>query len=108
MKWPRKHTKNLIYKSLLNTGPKTEDQIINALIELAVKKEYYNFNPAQNHEAKLANVDIKDQSHIIEIVKEVVKDLTENELVRVNPDKTISLTTDGISYVLSALPKSFF
>ena len=108
MKWPKKHTKNLIYKSLLNTEPKTEDQIINAAINLAVKKELYKFDSGQDLEAKLSNVDIKDQNHIIDTVKEVVKDLTENELLRVNPDTTISLTTDGMSYVLSALPKTYF
>jgi hypothetical protein len=108
MKWPKKHTKNLIYKSLLNTEPKTEDQIINAAINLAVKKELYKFDSGQDLEAKLSNVDIKDQSHIIDTVKEVVKDLTENELLRVNPDTTVSLTTDGMSYVLSALPKTYF
>jgi hypothetical protein len=108
MKWPKKHTKNLIYKSLLNTEPKTEDQIINAAINLAVKKELYKFDSGQDLEAKLSNVDIKDQNHIIDTVKEVVKDLTENELLRVNPDTTVSLTTDGMSYVLSALPKAYF
>ena len=108
MKWPKKHTKNLIYKSLLNTEPKTEDQIINAAINLAVKKELYKFDSGQNLEAKLAYVDSKDQNHIIETVKEVVKDLTEKELLKVNPNSTVSLTTDGISYVLSALPKDFF
>lgn len=108
MKWPKKHTKNLIYKSLLNTEPKTEDQIINAAINLAVKKELYKFDSGQDLEAKLVYVDIKDQSHIIDTVKEVVKDLTENELLRVNPDTTVSLTTDGMSYVLSALPKTYF
>ena len=108
MKWPKKHTKNLIYKSLLNTEPKTEDQIINAAINLAVKKELYKFDSGQDLEAKLSNVDIKDQNHIIDTVKEVVKDLTENELLRVNPDTTVSLTTDGMSYVLSALPKTYF
>jgi len=108
MKWPKKHTKNLIYKSLLNTEPKTEDQIINAAINLAVKKELYEFDSGQNLEAKLANLDIKDQSHIIDTVKEVLKDLTENELLRVNSDTTVSLTTDGMSYVLSALPKTYF
>ena len=108
MKWPKKHTKNLIYKSLLNTEPKTEDQIINAAINLAVKKELYKFDSGQDLEAKLSNVDIKDQSHIIDTVKEVVKDLTENELLKVNPNTTVSLTTDGMSYVLSALPKTYF
>jgi len=108
MKWPKKHTKNLIYKSLLNTEPKTEDQIINAAINLAVKRELYRFDSDENLEAILANVDIKDQNHIIDMVKEVVKELTENELLKVNPDTTVKLTTDGISYVLSALPKSFF
>jgi len=108
MKWPKKHTKNLIYKSLLNTEPKTEDQIINAVINLAVKRELYKFDSDQNPEAKLANVDSKDQNHIVDMVKEIVKDLTENELLRVNPNSTVSLTTDGMSYVLSALPKNFF
>ena len=108
MKWPKKHTKNLIYKSLLNTEPKTEDQIINAAINLAVKKELYKFDSGQDLDAKLANVDSKDQNYIIDMVKEVVKDLTEKELLKVNPNATVSLTTDGISYVLSALPKSFF
>jgi len=108
MKWPKKHTKNLIYKSLLNTEPKTEDQIINATINLAVKKELYKFDSGQDLDAKLSNVDIKDQNHIIDTVKEVVKDLTENELLRVNLDTTVSLTTDGMSYVLSALPKTYF
>jgi len=108
MKWPKKHTKNLIYKTLLNTEPKTEDQIINAVINLAVKKELYKFDSDQNPEAILANLDSKDQNHIVDMVKEVVKDLTENELLRVNPNSTVSLTTDGMSYVLSALPKNFF
>jgi hypothetical protein len=108
MKWPKKHTKNLIYKSLLNTEPKTEDQIINAAINLAVKKELYKFDSGQDLDAKLANVDSKDQNYIIDMVKEVVKDLTEKELLKVNPNATVSLTTDGISYVLSALPKGFF
>jgi hypothetical protein len=108
MKWPKKHTKNLIYKSLLNTEPKTEDQIINAAINLAVKKEFYKFDSDQNLEAKLAKVEGKDQNHIIDMVKEVVKDLTEKELLRVYPNATVSLTTDGISYILSALPKNFF
>ena len=108
MKWSKKHTKNLIYKSLLNTEPKTEDQIINAAINLAVKKELYKFESGESLEAKLANLDSKDQNHIIDMVKEVVKDLTEKELLKVNPNTTVSLTTDGISYVLSALPKIFF
>ena len=108
MKWPKKHTKNLLYKSLLNTEPKTEDQIINAAINLAVKKELYKFDSGQDIEPKLANLDIKDQNHIIDTVKEVVKDLTENELLKVNPNSTVSLTTDGMSYVLSALPKAYF
>jgi len=108
MKWPKKYTKNLIYKSLLNTEPKTEDQIINAAINLAVKKELYEFDSGQNLEVNLTSLDSKDQNHIIDMVKEVVKDLTENELLRVNPNKTVSLTTDGMSYVLSALPKTFF
>jgi hypothetical protein len=108
MKWPKKHTKNLIYKSLLNTEPKTEDQIINAAINLAVKKELYKFDSGQDLVAKLAYVDSKDQNYIIDMVKEVVKDLTEKELLKVNPNATVSLTTDGISYVLSALPKDFF
>jgi len=108
MKWPKKHTKNLIYKSLLNTEPKTEDQIITAAINLAVKKELYKFDSVHNPEANLTNLDIKDQNHIIETVNEVVKDLTENELLKVNPNSTVSLTTDGMSYVLSALPKNYF
>lgn len=108
MKWPKKHTKNLIYKSLLNTEPKTEDQIINAAINLAVKKEFYEFDSGQNLEVNLASLDSKEQNHIIDVVKEIVKDLTEKELLRVNPNKTVSLTTDGMSYVLSALPKTFF
>ena len=108
MKWPKKHTKNLIYKSLLNTEPKTEDQIINAAINLAVKKELYKFDSGQDLDAKLAYLDIKDQNHIVDMVKEVVKDLTENELLRVYPNSTVSLTTDGMSYVLSALPKAYF
>jgi hypothetical protein len=108
MKWPKKHTKNLIYKSLLNTEPKTEDQIINAAINLAVKKELYKFESGENLEAKLANLDSKDQNHIIDMVKEVVRDLTEKELIKVNTNITVSLTTDGISYVLSVLPKNFF
>jgi hypothetical protein len=108
MKWPKKHTKNLIYKSLLNTEPKTEDQIINAAINLAVKKELYKFDSDENLEPKLANLEIKDQSHIIDTVKEVLKDLTENELLKINSNKTVSLTTDGMSYVLSALPKNYF
>ena len=93
MKWPKKHTK---------------DQIINAAINLAVKKEFYKFDSVENIEAKLANVDSKDQAHISEMVKEVVKDLTEQELLKVNSNSTVSLTTDGISYVLSALPKAYF
>jgi hypothetical protein len=108
MKWQKKHTKNLIYKTLLNTEPKTEDQIINAAINLAVKKELYKIDSDLNPEAKSANMDSKDLDHINETVKEVVKDLTENELLKVKPDTTVSLTTDGISFVLSALPKGFF
>ena len=108
MKWPKKQTKNLIYKSLLNTEPKTENQIITAAINLAVKKELYELDSSQNLEDKLDYLDFKDQNHIIETVKEIVKDLTEKELLKVNPDKTVSLTTDGISYVLSALPKNYF
>jgi hypothetical protein len=54
MKWPKKHTKNLIYKSLLNTEPKTEDQIINAVINLAVKRELYKFDSDQNPEVKIS------------------------------------------------------
>jgi hypothetical protein len=108
MKWPKKHTKNLIYKSLLNTEPKTEDQIINAAINLAVKKELYEFDSGQNLEVNLTSLDCKDQTHIIDMVKEIVKDLTENELLKINSNKTVSLTTDGMSYVLSALPKTFF
>ncbi len=108
MKWPKKHTQNLIYKSLLNTVPKTEDQIIQAAINVAVKKELFKFDDEQNLEPNLASLDIKDQTHIIYTVKEVVKDLAENELLRVNPDETVSLTTDGMSYVLSGLPKAYF
>ena len=108
MKWPKKHTKNLIYKSLLNTEPKTEDQIANAALNMAVKKKFYEFDSDQNIEAKLSNLDIKEQTHIIEVVKEVVKDLIEKELLRIYPDTTVALTTDGMSYVLSALPKIYF
>lgn len=108
MKWPKKHTKNLVYKSLLNTEPKTEEQIANAAINVAVKKELFRFDDEQNIEPKLASLDIKDQTHIIDTVKEVLKDLTENELLKVNPNSTVSLTTDGMSFVLSALPKSYF
>jgi hypothetical protein len=113
MKWPKKHTKNLIYKSLLNTEPKTEEQICNAAVNLAVKKELYKFDDelddsAQPPEPKLANLDIKDQALISATVKEVLKDLTENELLRIYPNTTVSLTTDGMSFVLSALPKAFF
>ena len=108
MKWPRKHTKNLIYKSLLNSEPKSEDQIAYAAVNLAVKKKFYEFDSDQNIEAKLSNLDIKEQTHIIEVVKEVVKDLIEKELLRIYPDTTVALTTDGMSYVLSALPKIYF
>jgi hypothetical protein len=113
MKWPKKHTKNLIYKSLLNTEPKTEEQICNAAVNLAVKKELYKFDDGQDDstpvpEPKFTSLDIKDQTHIIETVKEVLKDLTENELLRIYPNSTVSLTTDGMSFVLSALPKAFF
>jgi hypothetical protein len=104
MKWPKKHTKNLIYKSLLNTEPKTEEQICNAAFTLAVKKEFF----ISDAEPKLSNLDIKDQTLISETVKEVLKDLTENELLRIYPDSTVSLTTDGMSFVLSALPKNYF
>ena len=107
MKWPKKYTKNLIYKSLLNTA-KTEVQLINAVINLAVKKKFYEFDSDQDVEAIFTNLDSKDQNHILEMVREIVKDLTEKELLRINPDTTISLTTDGMSYVLSALPKAFF
>lgn len=107
MKWPKKHTKNLIYKSLLNTA-KTEDQIISAVINLAVKKKFYELDSEENTEVKLSDLDTKDQTHIIEMVREIVKDLTEKELLRVNSDTTVSLTTDGMSFVLSALPKTFF
>jgi len=108
MKWPKKHTKNLIYKSLLNTEPKTEDQIINAVINLAIKRELYKFDSDQNLEINLTSLDSKNQTHVIEMVREILKDLTVNELLKINPNKTVSLTTDGISYVLSALPKNFF
>ncbi|MDR3667590.1 MAG: hypothetical protein P4L35_12170 [Ignavibacteriaceae bacterium] len=108
MKWPKKHTKNLIYKSLLNTEPKTEDQIINAAINLALKKELFKFEDDQVPDPKFAALDIKEQTHIIETVKEVLKDLTENELLRTYPDSSVSLTTDGMSFVLSALPKNYF
>ena len=108
MKWPKKHTKNLIYKALLNTEPKTEEQIINAAINLAVKKELYKFDEEQNLEPKLSNLDIKDQPLMIDTVKEVLKDLTENELLKIYPDQTVSLTTDGMSFILSALPKNYF
>jgi predicted transcriptional regulator len=64
--------------------------------------------PIRILKSKLANLDSKDQNHIVDMVKEVIKDLTENELLRVNPNSTVSLTTDGMSYVLSALPKNFF
>jgi hypothetical protein len=107
MKWPKKHTKNLIYKSLLNTA-KTEDQIINTAINLAVKKKFYEFDTDQNIELKLSDLDSKDQNHIIEMVREIVKDLSEKELLKVNSDTTLSLTTEGMSFVLSALPKAFF
>jgi hypothetical protein len=108
MKWPKKHTKNLIYKSLLNTEPKSEEQICNAAIIVAVKKELYKFDEELNLEPKLSSLDIKDQNLITETVKEILKDLTENELIRVYPNSTVSLTTDGMSFVLSALPKAFF
>ena len=104
MKWKTKHTKNLIYKSLINTR-KTEEQIINAVIDLAVKKELYKFDESQ--EAKLTSLDSKDQNHIIETVKEVIKDLNESELLKINPDKTVSLNYEGISFVVSRLPKDF-
>ena len=108
MKWPKKHTKNLVYKSLLNTEPKTVEQIINAAIILAVKKELFRFDDEQNLEPKFAGLDIKDQTHVIDTVKEVLKDLTENELLRINSNSAVSLTTDGMSFVLSALPKTYF
>ena len=108
MKWPKKHTKNLVFKSLLNTEPKTEEQIINAAINLAIKKELFRFDDEQNFEPKLAGLDIKDQTHIIDTVKEVLKDLTENELLKVNLNSSVSLTTDGMSFVLSTLPKNYF
>lgn len=108
MKWPKKHTKNLIYRSLMNTTPKTEDQIANAAINLAVKKVLYEFDYEQNLEAILANLDSKDQIHIIGVVKDVIKDLTDKELLKIYPDSTVSLTTDGISYILSTVPKNYF
>ncbi len=108
MKWPKKHTKNLIYKALINTSPKTEDQLINAAIALAVKKQFYEFDSEQDQEAVFANLDSKDQSHIAEVVKEVIKDLNEKELLRVNPDTAVSLTADGIYFVLNRLPKNYF
>jgi hypothetical protein len=92
----------------MNTTPKTEDQIANAAINLAVKKVFYEFDSEQNPEAILVNLDIKDQNHIIEVVKEVVKDLTDKELLKVYPDTTVSLTTDGISYILTRVPKNYF
>jgi hypothetical protein len=107
MKWPKKHTKNLVYKSLLNTEPKTKEQIANTAINLAVKKQLYEFDSEQNLEPKLASLDIKEQNHIIDTVKEVLKDLTENELLKINPNSAFSLTTDGMSFVLSALPKAY-
>ena len=108
MKWPKKHTKNLILRSLLNTTPKKEEQIANAAISLAVKRELYEFDSEPAPEAVLANLEGKDQNHIIEMVKEVVKDLTDKELLRINPDTSVSLTTDGISYILSVVPKKYF
>jgi len=108
MKWPKKHTKNLLYKSLLNTSPKTESQIINAAVSLAVKKKFYEFESDEDIEAVLANLDSKDQNHILEVVKEIIADLTEKELLKVNPDATVSLTQDGIYYVLNRLPKNYF
>lgn len=107
MKWPKKHTKNLIYKTLVNTEPKTEDQIVNAAVNLAIKKKLYELESEKNLESKLTYLDIKEQNHIIDTVREILKDLTEKELLRVKPDATVSLTTDGIYYVLSLLPKSF-
>ena len=76
MKWPKKHTKNLIYKVLINTSPKTEEQLINAAITLAVKKKFYEFDSENDQEASFADLDSKEQSHFVEVVKEVVKDLT--------------------------------
>jgi hypothetical protein len=92
----------------MNTTPKTEDQIANAAINLAVKKVLYEFDYEQNLEAILANLDSKDQIHIIGVVKDVIKDLTDKELLKIYPDSTVSLTTDGISYILSTVPKNYF
>jgi len=108
MKWPKKHTKNLIYKSLINTNPKTEEQIIDAVIKLAVKKELYEFDTEQHPDARFADLDLKDQNQITETLKDVINDLTEKEFLKVKPDKTMSLTFDGISYVVNAIPKNYF
>jgi hypothetical protein len=108
MKWPKKYTKNLIYKALMNTEPKTEEQIANAAINIAVKKQFYEFDPELNTIPVITELDSKDQAHIMEVVKEIIKNLTENELLRVYVNGSISLNTDGMSFVLSALPKTFF
>lgn len=107
MKWPKKHTKNLIYKTLINTDPKTEEQIIEAVIKLAVKKELYEFDTDIHPDGKFADLDLKDQNQINATLKELIIDLTEKELIKVRPDKTISLTFDGISYVVNKIPINF-
>jgi hypothetical protein len=107
MKWPKKHTKNLIYKTLIDPNPKTEEQIIEAVIKLAVKKELYEFDAEVHPDAKFADLDLKDQNQINDTLKELIIDLTEKELIKVRPDKTMSLTFDGISYVVNRIPKNF-
>jgi hypothetical protein len=107
MKWPKKHTKNLIYKTLINTNPRTEEQIIEAVINLAVKKELYEFDTNIYPDAKFADLDLKDQNQIKDTLKELIIDLTDKELIKVRPDKTMSLTFDGISYVVNKIPKDF-
>jgi hypothetical protein len=69
---------------------------------------FYEFESEQENEAKLGNLDSKDQTHIMEAVKEVVADLTDKGFLKVNPDSTVSLTTDGISYLLTRVPKNYF
>ena len=107
MKWPKKHTKNLIYKTLIDANPKTEEQIKEAVIKLAVKKELYEFDTDIHPDAKFADLDLKDQNQINDTLKELIIDLTEKELIKVRPDKTMSLTIDGISYVINQIPKNF-
>jgi hypothetical protein len=106
MKWPKKHTKNMIYKSFIGTGAKTEEQILDATVKLAVKKHLYEFENEEIQDPKFSDLDSKDQAIISETLTEVINELTERELLKVKPDNTLSLTFDGINYVVNKVPKN--